>query len=118
MSKINRIPKAITQFGELCDIEQYSDQTYDDHGDLIVSTTSEYTSIKAIYNTDIVNERGEIEGKFQDGEGVFYFKGDQDGIEVQNTITRSDGTKYKIKRVDTHHYKGTSVVKEARVGRE
>jgi hypothetical protein len=118
MSKINRIPKAITSYGELCTIEAYSDQTYDDYGDLLISTTSDYTDVKAIFNTDIVNERGEIEGKFQEGEGTFYFKGDQDGIENQNIIIRSDGVRYKIKRVDKHFYKGTTVVKEARVGRE
>lgn len=115
MSKINRIPKAITQYGELCTIKSLSDGTYNDYGDLLVSTTSEYNSVKAIFNTDIINERGEVEGKFQEGEGVFYFKGDQVGLVNQNIIVRSDGTEYKILRVDTHFYKGTSVVKECRV---
>ena len=115
MSKINRIPKAITQYGELCTVKSLSEGTYNDYGDLLTSTTSEYTNVKAIFNTDIVNERGEIEGKFQEGEGVFYFKGEQEGIVNQNIIVRSDGTEYKIKRVDTHMYKGTPVVREARV---
>jgi hypothetical protein len=118
MSKINRIPKAISSYGELVDIEAYSGGTYNDYGDLLVSTTSDYTGIKAIFNTVRLNNTENPEGDFQEADGVFYFKGDQLGVLINNVIIRADGSRYKISKANTHFYKGTTVVREAIVNNE
>jgi hypothetical protein len=109
------ISRKIDEHGELVTVQDIDTRTYSEFGDLINNTTTEYTSIPAIFNTYGRLAGFQTEGVFQEGDVSFFFKGEQEGISANNLIVRSNGEVWKIKRVYPSTYRGTIMVQEARV---
>lgn len=108
------IPKYIGQFGEEVDLEVYSSKTFSDYGDVSTQTTT-ISSVQAIFNTYGVKQNFVVEGQFLDTTYSFFFKPDQTGVEADNVIVRSDGSRWKINKVMKHALSGGTSVIEAGV---
>lgn len=110
------INKQIDKYGEEVEIEDFS-RSYSPHGD-VIQTTSEETSIMAIFNTYGRSSVFQNEGIFNEGDVSFFFKGSQDNVDEQNVIVRENGERWKITKVSKHYLQGVCVVQEANVKNE
>lgn len=115
MSYAGRIGQAIDRIGELVSIEDYSSKTYSEYGDLVTQSTSDLTSIKAVFNQYGKSSTYFSEGLFQDGDVTFFFKADQAGVENENVVIRANGERWKITQIAPHYAKGSQTHQEAKV---
>jgi hypothetical protein len=118
-SKIyKKIAKTIDEYKELVDIEVFTSPTYSEYGDFISQTTSEYTSIPALFSKYDEYNQPEKEGIFQPGDVTIFFKGDQVGLELNNVVIRSNGERWKITKKNQYLLNARNMAKEVSVVKE
>ena len=115
MTYARKIAAQIDKLGETVDIESYSSKTYSDYGDLVTQSTSDYTSVKAIFNQYGKSSFFQTEGVFENGDCSFFFKAGQSGLDNGNIIVRSNGERWKISKSYKNYIKGEEVHTECRV---
>lgn len=115
MTYAKRIAKIIDKRGELVNVENYSSKNYSDYGDLVTQSTSEYTSIKAIFNQYGLSSQYQTEGVFENGDVSFFFKSGQTGLSNGNIIVRANGERWKISQVYKNYVSGLETHTECRV---
>jgi len=111
----NKVAKVIDDYSEDVTIEVYSTPTYSKYGDLVSQTTSEYTSVPALFNRYGNDSDYQPEGNFNMGDSSIFFKGDQAGIAINNVVIRSNGERWKITKVDKNILNSRNMVQEAGV---
>jgi hypothetical protein len=110
-----RVDKVIEKYKEAVTIQVFAEPTYSDYGDLISQVTSEYTNVPALFNRYSKDTQIHPEGIFELGDSSIFFKGTQEGIEVGNVVTRSNGERWKITKVANNFLNYNSMVREAGV---
>jgi len=110
----NIIDKEIDKLGELVTLTVKTAETYSDWGDE-TATTTDYSSIKAIFNVYGRQRSYNPEGPFTETSITFFFKSTQSYISIGTKITRANGEVYEIYDYRDHGAHGNTYVFEALV---
>ena len=103
----------IDDFGETITLRTVTKSDYNKWGDPTEST-SDATSIKAVFNIITQDDKYNPEGIFKEGDVLFFFKGDQANVTRGNRIIYNSAT-YEIIEIFEHKYSGIVWMQTAKV---
>lgn len=113
LTDLQLIAHNISDAGTDVTVRTVTKDSFSDYGDATESTSDE-TSVKAVFNIIVQDDRYEKSGIFKAGDIIFFFKGDQSNISRGNRIYYNSNW-YEIQETIQHSLQGTTYLQTAKV---